>query len=786
MSDYNEKIAQLQQRLDRMVEYQGYFNREIAQLKNEIYLLKQRTQQFQQNPQPQIQQQVTPQYQPPQVKAEPIPNTPKTEQTQVLPSYQATNNISQNLHIEEFVGKNLISIIGIIITIIGVGIGAKYAIDRNLISPAMRILLGYIFAFGLLGFAFKTKTNYERFSAVLLSGAAAILYFLTFFAYSFYDLFPQSFAFLLMVTITVFTVLSAIKYNRQIIAVIGLVGAFAVPFLLSNNSGKVEILFAYISIINLGILTVSILKYWRVLYFSAFGLTWLIFLAWFIDKYKFDEHFTLAMFFATIFFAIFYVSFIFYKLRHQQEFSIGNKVLLLANSFIYFGLGYLILDGRLHTAEFLGFFTIANAIIHFAVSFIISQRIKTPQTLYFTMSLALFFVTFAVPIQLKGIWTPIFWTIEAVFLFWVGLAKRINFYEIASYILMILAGFAVFVYLGEHQVNWYGNYYATKPDEILTLMPFYNKPFLVGAIFAFGFGIICYLANFKNFVSYFKEDLLKVLKVVVSSVFLIALYNVFRTEIGNYWHLQYVKTAIYGDKSNFNQDLSLFNIVWQINYTMLFMTILSFINLKRLKNTVLGFTNLTLNGFVLSIFAVIGLFFISELRESYLNQSQGIFPTTFWHIAIRYISFAFAVALIYVSYRLYKSEFLQKVADIMLIFEMVFAGIMLIFLSSELLNLMDIFGYNDSYKLALSLLWGSYSLILIGLGIWKRKTHLRIGAIILFAFTLVKVFFYDIATLSTISKTIVFVSLGVMLLIISFLYNKYKNLLFDDNENQQS
>ena len=55
------------------------------------------------------------------------------------------------------------------------------------------------------------------------------------------------------------------------------------------------------------------------------------------------------------------------------------------------------------------------------------------------------------------------------------------------------------------------------------------------------------------------------------------------------------------------------------------------------------------------------------------------------------------------------------------------------------------------------------------------------AAIALFALTLVKLFFYDIAGLDTISKTVIFVSLGILLLIISFLYNKYKNLIFEIN-----
>jgi uncharacterized membrane protein len=94
--------------------------------------------------------------------------------------------------------------------------------------------------------------------------------------------------------------------------------------------------------------------------------------------------------------------------------------------------------------------------------------------------------------------------------------------------------------------------------------------------------------------------------------------------------------------------------------------------------------------------------------------------------------------------------------------------------SSELLNLMDLAGSTQSNKLGLSILWGVYALFLIIIGIWKHQKHLRIGAIVLFGLTLIKLFFYDIADLNTIAKTIVFVSLGVLLLIISFLYNKYR------------
>ena len=122
---------------------------------------------------------------------------------------------------------------------------AKYAIDKELLSPLTRIILGYLVGIGLMGFAIKLKAKYESFSAVLLSGAIAIMYFLTYAAYDFYSLIPQALAFALMVFFTSFTVVAAIKYDKQVIAHIGLVGAYGVPFLLSDGSGKVAVLFSY-------------------------------------------------------------------------------------------------------------------------------------------------------------------------------------------------------------------------------------------------------------------------------------------------------------------------------------------------------------------------------------------------------------------------------------------------------------------------------------------------------------------------------------------------------------
>ena len=342
--------------------------------------------------------------------------------------------------LERFIGENLINKIGIAVTVIGVGIGAKYAIDHQLISPVARIVMGYLVGLGLLFFAVWLRKQYENFSAVLLSGSMAIMYFITYAAYSFYGLYPQLVSFLLMVIFTAFTVLAALRYNREIIAVIGMVGAFAVPFLLSEGSENVIIFFSYVTIINSGILIIAFKKYWKPLYFSAFVFTWLIYFTWFFGKYQSDKDFALAMIFLFVFFIIFYLTFLSYKLVRRDTFNVFDIVLLLSNSFIFYGAGYYLLNDHKPSVSFPGMFTLGNALIHFLVSIVIYRNKLADRNLFYLVSgLVVVFLTIAVPVQFNGNWVTLLWICEAALLFSIGRMRSAPVYEKISYPLLLIS-----------------------------------------------------------------------------------------------------------------------------------------------------------------------------------------------------------------------------------------------------------------------------------------------------------------------------------------------------------
>lgn len=64
--------------------------------------------------------------------------------------------------------------------VLGIGYGLKYSIDHDLLNPLTRIILGYLAGAILIGLAFWLKRQYATFSAVLLSGGMAALYFITY------------------------------------------------------------------------------------------------------------------------------------------------------------------------------------------------------------------------------------------------------------------------------------------------------------------------------------------------------------------------------------------------------------------------------------------------------------------------------------------------------------------------------------------------------------------------------------------------------------------------------
>jgi len=86
-----------------------------------------------------------------------------------------------------------------------------------------------------------------------------------------------------------------------------------------------------------------------------------------------------------------------------------------------------------------------------------------------------------------------------------------------------------------------------------------------------------------------------------------------------------------------------------------------------------------------------------------------------------------------------------------------------------------------AYQLSLSVLWALYSSLLTGLGIFKRLRGARVLGILLLGATVLKVFLVDLSELKTFYRIISFIVLGLLLLAVSYGYNRFKHLIFGED-----
>lgn len=86
-----------------------------------------------------------------------------------------------------------------------------------------------------------------------------------------------------------------------------------------------------------------------------------------------------------------------------------------------------------------------------------------------------------------------------------------------------------------------------------------------------------------------------------------------------------------------------------------------------------------------------------------------------------------------------------------------------------------------AYQLSLSVLWALYASLLTGIGLAKRIRGARILGILLLGGTILKVFFIDLSELQTVYRIISFIVLGLLLLSVSYGYNRFKPVIFGED-----
>ena len=191
----------------------------------------------------------------------------------------------------------------------------------------------------------RFRTRIERFGLSLIGGGIAVLYFSAFAAFQLYHLFDQVPSFAVMVLITVLACVLAIRYDTKWLAVLGLIGGFLTPVLLSTGQDNQIALMTYMAVLNLGLLGVAFYKKWDLLNILGLIFTYLLYSAWYAQHYQ-EPKFWPAILFLNLFFLIYaFVPFI-YQVRQGGHSDNRELVLMGFNAFIAFAFNYAMIRKR--------------------------------------------------------------------------------------------------------------------------------------------------------------------------------------------------------------------------------------------------------------------------------------------------------------------------------------------------------------------------------------------------------------------------------------------------------
>jgi len=191
---------------------------------------------------------------------------------------------------ESLVGVKLFSwIAGVLFALTAITF-LRYSIDHGWLKPPIRMAMGLIMGVGLLGLCELRAARRYAITANALGAAGIVTLFSTFFAaHALWHLVGPVPTFVLMVLVTAVAVGLSIHHDALFIALLGLVGGFATPALLSTGEDHPIGLFGYLLLLNAGLAWVALRKSWPVLSILSLAFTTLYQWGWvfkFLDASK--------------------------------------------------------------------------------------------------------------------------------------------------------------------------------------------------------------------------------------------------------------------------------------------------------------------------------------------------------------------------------------------------------------------------------------------------------------------------------------------------------------------
>jgi len=350
--------------------------------------------------------------------------------------------------------------IGVLVLLFGVAAALRYAAAEGYLVVPIEVRLALIAGGALLGlgFGWHQRVAKPAFALSVQGGAIGVLLLTVFAAYKLYGLLPPQLAFALVVVLVAGSAMLALLQGAMWLAVLGFLGGYLAPVLISTGSHDHVALFSYYALLNAAVFAISWKRSWRLLNLIGFTFTFGVGAMW-GDSYWRPELFWSVEPFLILYFVFYIVIGLLYvtkQTEHRRPWVDGT--LVFGTPLVAFPLQAAMLkDDKMALA----LSALLVALLYAGLVWWLRKRKGERLLTEAYAMLAMGFATLAVPLAVDSSATACVWALEGAGAAWIGLRQQRTFPWLAGLLLQLLAAGSYCISL------WNGP--ALAPDALLLL-----------------------------------------------------------------------------------------------------------------------------------------------------------------------------------------------------------------------------------------------------------------------------------------------------------------------------
>lgn len=638
--------------------------------------------------------------------------------------------------LEEAAGKRWMTFGGVLILFLAAVFFVKYAFDQRWFGPKARVILGV--GFGLLLLSLGEVAIRRRMPALgkgLMGGGFATLHVALFAGFSLYELYGPTAAFVGFVLVTVNGMVLAVRHASLALAFLAVLGGLLTPIFIPAVGEQRDGLFAYILLLDLGVLGVALFRRWRALELLAAAGTWIHFANWYL-RHDHGQERVAALIWLSLFFLVFLLLPVLSAIRLGVSLTLDRFLMLVSHSGIAYGFGYSILIdlSRRHAGSWAAGMALCFGVMALLLRrFLPSDRLARSTYLVFGMAA----LTPAVALLCAEREILLGWTIQSLLLVWLGCRYQQRPVRVFAFLVLVLSCLRLF------SAAW-----PLHPHGI-EFRPFFNAELLRAlspalAAFLF-FWILRRLGEGASQMDRWLRDL---------------------ALLGGGWlalvllHIELGEWLRESDRRNGLQQAQV--LLWSVGMVGL---VLGGIGLR--------VPLLRIGGLLPFLVALI------HVGGGYALERPGHWPML--------LNARFAVALVAVGSLSLCAWQVLRAGERCLAEERAPARFLLATAGLLLLGLFSVEVYQHVLvasqggdrlaRLSVSVVWGLYAAALLAIGFFRRIRELRIAALVLFGLTAFKLVLLDIAGVDPLHRIGALLLVGALMIGAAYVYHRVENAL---------